>query len=124
MGALAHRSHASTPFDKVSPYSSHLLCRAVIPKTSKNYREISEKRRPVYAYNSFRISCNQSYLVRDPSASLQLTNSGGPIAFYKRSVGKYYKMYPYRRSDMTSTAAHETAKSSGSDYATFGIFSD
>ena len=34
------------------------------------------------------------------------------IAFYKRSVGKYYKMYPYRRSDMISTAAHETAKSS------------
>ena len=34
------------------------------------------------------------------------------IAFYKPSVGKYYKMYPYRRSDMISTAAHETAKSS------------
>ena len=32
------------------------------------------------------------------------------IAFYKRSVGKYYKMYPYRRSDMILTAAHETAK--------------
>ena len=33
------------------------------------------------------------------------------IAFYKRSVGKYYKMCPCRRSDMMSTAAHETAKS-------------
>ena len=65
-GALAHRSHASTPFDKLSPYSSRFLMQtAVIPKSSKNYREISEKRRPVYAYNSFRItsrpSCNQSW---------------------------------------------------------------
>ena len=57
------------------------------------------------------------------------------IAFYKRSVGKYYKMCLSHRSDMISTAAHETAKSfiiyngwlvdrlRGSD-ATFGIFSD
>ena len=33
------------------------------------------------------------------------------IAFYKLSVGKYYKMCPCRRSDMISTAEHETAKS-------------
>ena len=31
------------------------------------------------------------------------------IAFYKRSIGKYYKICPCR-SDMISTAAHETAK--------------
>ena len=32
------------------------------------------------------------------------------IAFYKRSIGKFYKMFPCRLSDMISTAAHGTAK--------------
>ena len=47
-GALAHRYHASTPFDKLSPYSSRFIMqRAVIPKICNKYQEISEKRRPV-----------------------------------------------------------------------------
>ena len=112
-GALAYRSHASAR----SILNHHLirvvsLCKELYGDT-KNYREISEKRRPVEAYDSFRISCDESYLGRDPSASLRLTNSGDGDCFFKRSVGKYYRICPCHRIDMIglSTAAHETAKS-------------
>ena len=84
----------------------------VIPKTSKNYREISEKRRPqcrpTLASGLFAIKVICGAIRQRP---FDLRIRVAAIAFYKRSVGKYYTKCPCRRSDMISTAAHETAKS-------------
>ena len=84
----------------------------MIPKTSKNYREISGKNgglcRPTIASGLAAIKVLWVAIRQRPfDLRIRVT----VIAFYKRSVGKYYKMCRCRHSDMISTAAHETAKS-------------
>ena len=83
----------------------------MIPKTSKNYREISEKNgglcRPTIASGLVAIKVIWVAIRQRP---FDLRIRVAAIAFYKRSVGRYYKTCPCRRSDMISTAAHETAK--------------
>ena len=84
----------------------------VIPKTSNNYREISGKNgglcrstiaSALVAIKVLWVAIRQRLFVFDLRIRVTV------IAFYKRSVGKYYKMCPCRRSDMISTAAHATA---------------
>ena len=83
----------------------------MIPKTSNNYQEISGKNgvlcRPTIAAALVAIKV-LLVAIRQRPFDLRILVTG--IAFYKRSIGKYYKMCPCRRSDMISTAAHETAK--------------
>ena len=81
----------------------------MIPTTSNNYWEISEKNgvlcRPTIA--SALVAINVLWVaIRKRPFDLRIRVT--VIAFYKRSIGKYYKMCPCRRSDMISTAAHET----------------
>ena len=83
----------------------------MIPKISKNYREISEnggQGRPTLASGlvAIKVIC---VAIRQRPFDLRIRVAA--IAFYKRSVGKYYKMCPCRRSEMISMTAHETAKS-------------
>ena len=84
----------------------------VIPKTSNNYQGNFGKNgrlcRPTIA--SALVAIKVLWVaIRQRPFDLRIRVT--VIAFYKRSVGKYYKMCPCRRSDMISTAAHETAKS-------------
>ena len=83
----------------------------MIPKTSNNYREILGKngvlRRPTITLALVAIKVLW-VAIRQRLFDLRIRVT--VIAFYKRSIGKYYKMCPCRRSDMISTAAHETAK--------------
>ena len=84
----------------------------VIPKASKNYREISGKT-AAFTIASALVSIKVLWVaIRQRPFDLRIRVA--VISFYnsKRSVGKYYKMCPCRRSDIISTAAHETAKSS------------
>ena len=83
----------------------------VIPTTSNNYREISGEigglSRPTIA--SALVAIKVLWVaIRQRPFDLRIRVT--VIAFFKRSVGKYFKMCPCRCSDMISAAAHETAK--------------
>ena len=81
----------------------------VIPKTSNNYREISGKNGVLCTIASALVAIKVLWVaIRQRPFDLRIRVT--VIAFYKRSIGKYYKMCPCRRSDMISTAAHEKAK--------------
>ena len=109
-GALAHRSHASAPFHKLSPYSSRFRTKScmVIPTIIGKFLKNGGLCRPTIASGLVAIKVIW-FAIRQRPFDLRIRVAA--IAFYKRSVGKYYKMCPCRRSEMKSKTAHETTKS-------------